>query len=217
MSQNHLELAFYGELRSGFNEVDVKANIAELFKASVDQVERMFAGQRVVIRNKLDAETAQKYIQAMAKRGAACKIEIMGQPGVEYQSVEPTEDVTISTPAPSPARQAAAPAQEVPESNAPTSSMPRPSNSASTDTETETEGNGLRVAGEEVSNILASSSLSLDPVGVRLSEESEPVAEVELSELAQIDVLPPGSDLVDPVEDIPVSLPDISHISIKDD
>lgn len=215
MSQNHLELAFYGELRSGFNEVDVKANIAELFKASVDQVERMFAGQRVVIRNKLDAETAQKYIQAMAKRGAACKIEIMGQPGVEYQSVEPTEDVIISTPAQSPTQQVAAPVQEAPESNAPKSSMPRPSNSARTDTETE--GNGLPVAGEEVSNILASSSLSLDPVGVRLSEESEPVAEVELSELAQIDVLPPGSDLVDPVEDIPVSLPDISHISIKDE
>lgn len=215
MSQNHLELAFYGELRSGFNEVDVKANIAELFKASVDQVERMFAGQRVVIRNKLDAETAQKYIQAMAKRGAACKIEIMGQPGVEYQPVETTDDVTISAPAPSPAQQAAAPVQEAPEVNGPKSSMPTPSNSASTDTETE--GNGLPVAGEEVSNILASSSLSLDPVGVRLSEESEPVAEVELSELAQIDVLPPGSDLVDPVEDIPVSLPDISHISIKDD
>ena len=205
MSSNDLELAFYGELHAGFNQDDVKTNVAELFKASVDQVERMFTGHRVVIRNKLDAETAQKYAKAMAKRGAVCKVELMGQPGVEYvESGVSAADVTSV---------AAEPMEQRPtngERSGFSSPSPSPSPQASA-------SNGLPVAGEEVDSILASSGLSLDPVGVRLSDESAPVAKVELTELAKIDVLPPGSDLVEPAEEVPVSVPDTSHISLKSD
>lgn len=203
MSSNDLELAFYGELHAGFNQDDVKTNVAELFKASVDQVERMFTGHRVVIRNKLDAETAQKYAKAMAKRGAVCKVELMGQPGVEY--VESEVSAADVTPV------AAEPMEQRPahgERSGSSSPSPSPKASAS---------NGLPVAGEEVDSILASSGLTLDPVGVRLSNESAPVAQVELTELAKIDVLPPGSDLVEPAEEVPVSVPDTSHISLKSD
>jgi hypothetical protein len=201
MSSNDLELAFYGELHAGFNQDDVKTNVAELFKASVDQVERMFTGHRVVIRNKLDAETAQKYAKAMAKRGAVCKVELMGQPGVEYvESGVSAADVTSV---------AAEPMEQRP-TNGERSGFSSQSPQASA-------SNGLPVAGEEVDSILASSGLSLDPVGVRLSDESAPVAKVELTELAKIDVLPPGSDLVEPAEEVPVSVPDTSHISLKSD
>ena len=198
MSTNDLELAFYGALRDGFIQSDVKANVAELFKASVEQVERMFTGQRVVIRNKLDAETAQKYVQAMAKRGAVCKIELMGQPGVEY------DDSNVPDPTPAaPAPAAPEPVEQAPSNVEQARAAPA--------------GNGLPVAGDKADGILASSNLSLDPVGVRLSDEAAPVSKVELTELAEIEVLPPGSDLVEPSEELPVSIPDTSHISLKGD
>ena len=116
MSQGEYELAFYGKIVEGTSLDKVKGNIAQLFKANEEQVARMFTGNRVVIRNKLDDETALKYIIAMKKRGAICHIEQMGQPGIEVDlatsatepspavsSVPKTESATIPTPPPAPA------------------------------------------------------------------------------------------------------------------
>jgi hypothetical protein len=82
MSEQKYELAFYGKLIEGALLQGTKEQVALLFKTSVDQIERMFTGSRVVIRNKLDQDTAFKYIVALKKRGALCQIEEMGQPGI---------------------------------------------------------------------------------------------------------------------------------------
>ena len=203
MGSSNLELAFYGELLTGFSEADVKQNMAAMFKASLEQIERMFTGNRVVIRNKLDFDTARKYVVAMEKRGAVCKIEQMGQPGIEVKD------------APHPSEQAAA----VPvNSEAVSKSMER-QGLAPDDTKTvvkpREQSDTLDVAGDRVEEILSGSCLQLDPVGIRLSDEKASPPEQELTDLAGVELLPPGSDLQDQKEEKVVNLPDISHLSLK--
>lgn len=205
MGSNNLELAFYGQLTDGVAEADVKQNVAAMFKASVDQVERMFTGNRVVIRNKLDYETAQKYVGAMAKRGAVCKIEMMGQPGQEFHP----DASGVSLDAPPTERHEA-------EASPPASDRNHADAPMGQDTEVRHDSQDQTgIAGDKVDDILSKSVLDLEPVGVRLSDESEPVPEVELKELGGIEILPPGSDLQDEKEEVPVSVPDISHITLQ--
>ena len=57
MAESLYELTFYGRLVDGVGLDVAKANVAALFKAAPAQVEKMFLGGRVVIRNKLDQAT----------------------------------------------------------------------------------------------------------------------------------------------------------------
>src|SRR5690606_4776163 len=75
MTDSLFEVVFQGKLVEGFAATDVKANVARLFKANLQQVEHMFSGKRVVIRNQLDQETALKYQVLLRKNGAVCVVE----------------------------------------------------------------------------------------------------------------------------------------------
>lgn len=195
MAQSNYELVFYGQLVQGIALQQAKDNVALLFKTTAEQVERMFTGQRVVIRNKLDAETAQKYIIAMEKRGAICQLEIMGKPG---EKVEPdTSTQAPETPA---------------HVSAPTASG-KPDSSISTKPKT-LNPSGLPIAGDQTDTILAATHFELDPVGIRLSEEHQVIAP-DFPHIDELSLAPKGSDLVDKKEQPPVAEPDISHLSLK--
>lgn len=234
----NIELAFYGELIAGAQLDQVKTNLAAMFKASPEQIERMFSGKRVVIRNKLDLETAQKYVQAMEKRGARCQIERMGAPGEPYTET-PAEDDSAATPVSEPAS-SAAPASQASvsqptvlttttlktTSDAPTPSEPPSKVAPATVTSTPggasgesrpapVNASGLPVAGEKVADILASSALELDPVGVRMQDEAVPLPELELEELRDVGLLPVGSDLSEKKQQVAPVIPDTSHLSIE--
>jgi hypothetical protein len=181
------ELVFYGELVPGIPPEQVRKNVAELFKASVEQVERMFVGQRVVIRNKLDAETAQKYVVAMQKRGAICRIE--PTPGTELKPAGLT-----------PARQLETPVRPaIPTGVTPMANIP---------------AGRLRLAGVRTDTVLQGKDFSVAPVGARLSDEVEVMTPV-FEHLDEIELAPLGSNMQDDAEDIPVSVPDISHLRLE--
>jgi len=222
MSDNSYELVFYGTLVEGFSESQTKQHVAQLFKTSIDQVERMFTGKRVVIRNKLDNETALKYIQAMKKRGAECQIEVMGAPGVKVdlaQAVPPQAVPPQTTSSPSSAPQAAATptqAQTAPQTpvqsfaQSPTkNSAEKVPNPVKTDN-----ASGLSIAGEKVDEILSHAHFALDPVGIRLTDE-KPEVNDEHHALDNVSLAPVGADLCDEKPDIPVSLPDVSGLSLE--
>lgn len=214
MSEQNYELAFYGKLVEGHDLQQTKEQIALLFKTGIDQVERMFAGHRVVIRNKLDAETAKKYLSALLKRGAECQIERMGQPGVavDFESVvqnheqsEPVSETPAST---------AAPVEAAPQServNTPTASSPvqkqpgtvKPGLSAT----------GLPIVGERVDDILSATHFDLAPVGSRMEDE-KPEVTLDLHALDDVTLAPPGSVLVEKKEKPPVAIPDTSHLTL---
>ena len=202
MSDNSYELVFYGTLVDGFSESETKQHVAQLFKTSVDQVERMFTGKRVVIRNKLDRETALKYIQAMKKRGAECQIEVMGASGIKA-------DLGQSTSSQSSASQASSSQASSPVSQNTATSQPAEKTVVETDN-----ASGLSIAGEKVDEILLNTHFVLDPVGIRLAEE-QPEVLVEHHVLDDVSLAPVGADLCDEKQEIPVSLPDISNLSLE--
>ena len=226
MAQGEYELAFYGKIVEGTSLDKVKGNVAQLFKASNEQVARMFTGNRVVIRNKLDEETALKYIAAMKKRGAVCHIEQMGQPGVEVDLSTAPSAGSISTPASQTAvaPRTAAPT-EPPSSKPATTSAPIAKPSPAPQAEATStrpkkvemaNPNALPVAGEKVDEILSHTHLELGATGIRLSEEHEEIFP-EHHELDDVTLAPTGSDLTDKKEEIPAVVPDTSHLSIKPD
>jgi hypothetical protein len=46
-----------------------------LYKAPVEQCERLFTGQRKIIKKNIDYQTAKKYKRAFERTGAVCQIE----------------------------------------------------------------------------------------------------------------------------------------------
>ncbi len=206
--QGNLELVFYGELVAGIAPEQARKNIALLFKASEEQVERMFTGQRVVIRNKLDAETAQKYISAMEKRGAICQVEEMGKPGVAVSVSEATPTSVPHSSHSEPASTAQSPAESAEKDDR---AEPAPE---TFEGRAEPANPGqLPLAGKKADEVLAKANLELDPVGVRLSEAHEVEAPV-FDHLDEISIAPVGSDLGEKNDQPPISIPDTSHLSL---
>ncbi|WP_097462037.1 hypothetical protein [Mangrovitalea sediminis] len=190
------QLVFKGERVPGVDENTARGNAMALFKATIAQVDRMFSGQAVVIRNKLDEETATKYQAVLRKHGMICYIEPMA--GVE---------------APTPA---AAPAETPPPASRPEPAVPAASAPASEGTVEVEPGDRLPVAGEKVDDILSHSSLKLDPVGVRM----EAPADVEAPVFEHLDdwsLAPAGSDLGEQRDAPPPIVPDVSHLSLADE
>ena len=210
MSEQKYELAFYGKLIEGASLQQTKELVAQLFKTSVDQIER------VVIRNKLDQDTAMKYIVALKKRGALCQIEEMGKPeiAVNFDAV-PTSTSTPEPPQESMPDSAPSEAKEAVENTVseqkpidpPTQAVQKPPAKASMSV------TGLPIVGDKVDDILRATHFDLAPVGVRLEDEKQ-VTAPELHALDDIGLAPVGSDLVEHKEALPVSQPDISHIKL---
>lgn len=187
------QLVFKGECVSGTHPETARNNARALFKASNEQLDRMFSGQPVVIRNKLEADQAGKYQAVLSKHGMRAYVQPM--PRSEKQQAT----------APSPAQSAeAAPKPEA-------AATPAKRQAMATEP-----GDRLDVAGNKVDEILSGSGLSLDPVGVTLAE---PVT-VDTPMFQHIDdwtLAPAGSDLGVKQDLPPPMVPDVSHLSLADD
>ncbi len=185
------QLVFKGECTPGTDTATARRNARALFKASVEQIERMFSGSPVVIRNKLDEEQAEKYRAVLNKHGMVAYVQLM--PGSQEK------------PAPAPATPEAA-------RPAPRPASPQPGKRAP---EVEP-GDRLPVAGDKVDDILAGSALGLDPVGVTLVQpkEAEPPMFQHLEDWT---LAPVGSDIGTERDLPPPVVPDVSHLSLVDD
>ncbi len=193
------QLVFKGECAPGTDLETARNNARSLFKASVEQLDRMFSGQPVVIRNKLEQVQAEKYLAVLQKHGMIAHVQPMAGA------------------APASAPRPSSPSQSAPK---PVQDSPRPepqAAGASGGKALEQEpGDRLPVAGEKVDDILAGSNLTLDPVGVTLAEHQE--AEAPMFEhLDDWSLAPPGSDLGVRRDLPPPMVPDVSHLSLADD
>lgn len=214
------QLVFRGECSPGMDVQTARSNAMALFKATVDQVDRMFSGQRVVIRNKLDEAQVKKYQAVMRKHGMVAHIESMEGKSSAARPVTPD-----------PAREN--PGQPVagqPEQPKPVSGASASPGAAETATSRDSHsppatqqpgmsvepGDRLSVAGEQVDRILAGSSLQVSAVHERLSETVESEAPL-FEHLDEWTLAPVGSELVEHREEMPVATPDISHLSLEDD
>ncbi|PHQ25646.1 hypothetical protein CLH62_08535 [Marinobacter guineae] len=193
------QLVFKGECVPGTDLEAARNNARSLFKASLEQVDRMFSGQPVVIRNKLEEVQAEKYRAVLKKHGMVAYVQPMAN----------------ARPAASPPPKPEAPAgQASQQPAAPAVSAPAPEKKG-TIPQTEP-GDRLPVAGEKVDDILSGSGLSLDPVGVTLAEQSE-VEPPMFQHLDEWSLAPAGSDLGVERNLPPPVVPDVSHLSLADD
>lgn len=200
------QLVFKGECVPGTDTQSARNNARALFKASVEQVDRMFSGQPVVIRNKLEEAQAEKYRAVLAKHGMVAYVQPMpGAAPVQPQAAAPA-------PEPAPQPKVSAPAQSA---KAPEPSAPAASAAAGKVPEVEP-GDRLPVAGEKVNEILSGSGLGLDPAGVTLVEAKE-VEAPEFEHLDDWSVAPAGSDIGEKGDLPPPMVPDVSHLSLADE
>lgn len=192
------QVIFRGERRPGVDEQTARNNVGALFKATPAQLDRMFSGQPVVIRNQLSDEEARKYQAVLERQGVICHIEPM--PGFAAPG---------------------APAQPQPSAppSAPTAAAPAPAPVARRPTGAGVKvepGERLPVAGERVDDILRDLSWSLDPVGTTLAEPEEVVPPV-FEHLDEITIAPPGADIGVPRDLPPPVVPDTSHLRLAED
>lgn len=85
------QLVFKGECVPGTDVQVARNNARALFKASVEQVERMFSGQPVVLRNKLEQAQAEKYRAVLNRHGLVAYVQPMpgSEPPTRPEPVQP--------------------------------------------------------------------------------------------------------------------------------
>ncbi len=96
MATTHYELAFSGELIDGANLAQARANLGQLFKANDAQLDRLFSGQRTVIKNNLELSAGRKYLQILKKSGVVGRLYDMTtrQEWIDHQQQEPATPAT---------------------------------------------------------------------------------------------------------------------------
>lgn len=77
------EVVFHGQVRADVAPEQARARIGQLFQASDRQLETLFSGRRIVIKQGLDEAAAQKYRQAIERAGALCDIVPMAETAAE--------------------------------------------------------------------------------------------------------------------------------------
>lgn len=90
------EIAFSGQILPGAELSQVKVAIAGLFKANDALLARLFSGQRVVIKQSVDAAAAAKYQAAFQRAGALIEVrDLYAQPIEEIIPGLPAEESTV--------------------------------------------------------------------------------------------------------------------------
>lgn len=94
---SRFEIAFSGQLVAGARPEVVKANLAKLFQVDAQRIELLFSGRRVVIKNNLDAASAEKYRSVLERAGA---IAVVAEMEVEEVVMAPPPAQTTPVEAP---------------------------------------------------------------------------------------------------------------------
>ncbi len=244
MDQPMFELVFEGQIVEGQAIATVQANMAKLFKASEDQMAKMFGGNRVVLKNKLDKATALKYQAVLKKNGAIVKIALMSAGASTAPASGTTPTPMAQNRSPQPASPQAAPAQ-------PTSSQPEPAKTTTSpgratfalpdDEPSPSAGQSSRPVASAPSqssspaqtptSSAASETGRLNVGGEKVDEilagkpmdiapvgaqigEHQEVEAPVFEHLEDITIAPAGSDLLESEALPPPPAPDVSHISI---
>ncbi|KPZ04296.1 hypothetical protein ALO43_100247 [Pseudomonas tremae] len=91
VSMNAYEIVFSAELVAGAQPEKVRANLAKLFQADAERLELLFSGRRLVLKNNLDAATAEKYRATLERAGARVYV-------LEMNALPPMEEVELAPP-----------------------------------------------------------------------------------------------------------------------
>lgn len=238
---NIYQVVFRGEIDPSVGEQKARDGIAKLFRASDAQLQQFFSGKPVVIKNQLDQNTANKYLNTLKKVGAICYVEQMpgtkaaqsapAQPAAKPSESPPNPD-TVKNSAPkaqkpaagnvNPQQRSAAAFQQADRSandnvqSTPTSAANQKESAGGSPWDILPAGSDMGQMDEQKEELHPDiSSLSMAPVGSDIDPERQEWQEAQI-DLSHMEMLPVGSDLQDEKEEIPLPEPDISHIHLAD-
>lgn len=90
------EIVFQGKVQPGIPEDQARVRIGQLFQVAGEQLDALFSGRRIVIKQGLDEEAAAKYRAAIERAGALCSIDPMDAP--EAPAAEPSQPIPVQQP-----------------------------------------------------------------------------------------------------------------------
>lgn len=182
------EIAFSGQTIPGAQLDTVKANLARLFQADAQRIELLFSGRRMVIKNNLDAEAAEKYRSVIERAGAVVEVVDMDAQIEEIELAPPPPAEPVGT--------AVQPAAPVSGAQGRLKVAPRDEYMAA-------------FADVEAPDF------GLAPVGADLQDE-KPEAAAPRVDLSQFSVAPVGSDMGQAKPAPAGPAPDTSHLKLQD-
>ncbi|NLY58963.1 MAG: hypothetical protein GX071_10575 [Gammaproteobacteria bacterium] len=94
------EVVFQGQVRPGVEIAQARARIGQLFQVDDRQLDILFSGRRIVIKQGLDDAAAEKYRQAIERAGALCEVQPTGS---EQAGAAAEPPAAPSAPQPEPA------------------------------------------------------------------------------------------------------------------
>ena len=187
------KVVFAGQLVEGADAAAVKGNFQKLFKADEQRIQKLFSGNRVVIRKNVDQATALKYQATLRKAGGVCSIEPMDeQPGGEAPAPPPAL-APRKSPGPASTWRLEAPGADLRDPDAQREVPPPPDTGDLT----------LADLGVDILDVHARSApfeadlngLSVAPPGTDLLPEAPKPQPFE-ADLSELSVAPPGAELV---------------------
>ena len=99
MSQPLYRITFQGKLLYGFEQNEVRDNLAKLTKFDEKSLDRLFSGDVVTLKKDLDSLTAQRYKEVLDKTGAHCDMILQQEDGSSDQASQlPPEETGITCP-----------------------------------------------------------------------------------------------------------------------
>lgn len=102
------EVVFHGKVRPGIDAEQARTRIGQLFQVDDRQLDMLFSGRRIVIKQGLDEAGAEKYRQAIERAGALCEV----QPVSAEQAAPPAAPVVAQPQVASPTSTGPAPRDE---------------------------------------------------------------------------------------------------------
>lgn len=94
------DVVFQGQLVSGADPAQVRANLAKFFKADTARIEALFSGQPTVIKKAVDEATGHNYQAALAKVGAVVTLVAVAGEVVPAVPTNLSSPPTPAAPAP---------------------------------------------------------------------------------------------------------------------
>ncbi|WP_316348045.1 rhomboid family intramembrane serine protease [Desulfuromonas acetoxidans] len=77
MSDPLYNITFQGKLLYGYEQDEVRNNLAKLTKFDEQMLNRLFSGEKVVLKKELDLATAERYKEVLDKTGARCEVVLL--------------------------------------------------------------------------------------------------------------------------------------------
>ncbi|HBT59028.1 MAG TPA: hypothetical protein DEA92_18145 [Pseudomonas sp.] len=182
------EVVFQGQVQQGAAPEQVRANVGKLFQVSGAQLDTLFSGRRIVIKQGLDQVAAEKYRIALERAGAQCSIVAMDEPA-------PTPSAPDSSASSEPAKPVSQPVEAEPERSSRV--VPRDEYMAA------------------FSDVEAP-DFGIAPLGADLQDEYNPHTALPI-DLSALTLAPVGSDMGEIKRDDAAQVPNVDHLKLVDD